>query len=191
MKPPAPGRPSVFCTRGSQSMRTAWPASFAFSPGWSTTNVDRLGAVEALLRALVHAGSARGSPCSSRRRTPASSARRGDRARRRSTCPAASVEYVFALFAFQSAFVSVESVKQPTETSFRTAHGSSASAHAPMHSAGATQARRCQRTIRARSRAGGRAAACWRGSRARARRRARRRAARRRPAVRSATSSVR
>ncbi len=31
---------------------------------------------------------------------------------------------MLALFAFQSAFVSVESVKQPTDTSFRTAHGS-------------------------------------------------------------------
>src|SRR5579859_1346926 len=63
--------------------------------------------------------------------------------------PDASVEYVFALFAFQSAFVSVESVKQPTETSLRTAHGSSASAHAPRQSTGAIQTRRRQRTYAA------------------------------------------
>ena len=70
----------------------------------------------------------------------------GDSARRRSTSRPRASAYVFALFAFQSAFVSVESVKQPTETSFRTAHGTSATTHAPMQSAGASTTRRCQST---------------------------------------------
>ena len=53
---------------------------------------------------------------------------------------------MFALFAFHSAFVSVESVKQPTDTSFRAAQGTRATTHAPMQSAGASTTRRCQRT---------------------------------------------
>ena len=34
--PPWFGRPSVVRTDGCQSITVAWPASFAFSPGWST-----------------------------------------------------------------------------------------------------------------------------------------------------------
>src|SRR5262249_57659496 len=58
--------------------------------------------------------------------------------------PDASVAYVRGLFAFQSAFVSVVSVKQPTETSFRTAQGRTVRAQAPTQSAGPAHARVCQ-----------------------------------------------
>ena len=60
--------------------------------------------------------------------------------------PEASVLYVASLFAFQSAFVSVVSVKQPTETSLRIAHGRTAIAQAPTARLGTTQSRRSQPT---------------------------------------------
>ena len=49
--------------------------------------------------------------------------------------PAASMRYVFGLFAFQSARASVVSVKQPTETLLRTTQGTSASAQPREHDA--------------------------------------------------------
>ena len=99
-------------------------------------------AVEPHLRALVHAAAPCRRPCSTRRRTRASAARSEAAARRRSTSRARASSYVFRLFAFQSARVSVVSVKQPTETRLRTTHGVSVERAGGEHDAAADHVRR-------------------------------------------------